>query len=90
MCVIAGFYPDDQSINTYSLGRKYEEESMDIWMGGRLDKQPFALASEFKNIRTVTDYNKGIMRYRENIYSLFMPCGIMNIQEPEEDDRSIF
>ncbi len=86
----AGFYPGDQSINTYSLGKKYEEESMDIWMGGRLDKQPFVLSSDFKNIRAATEYNKGIMRYRENIYSIFMPCGVLSIQEPEEDDRSIF
>ncbi len=86
----AGFYPDEPSVNTYTMGGTYTDDSMDIWMGGSFDRQPLSLPMEYRNVSGASDYNKGIMRYRNEIYPLFMPCGELRIKELPEDDRSIF
>ena len=90
--VISCYEPGDATGNNeHSIYRILNSDEIALLFGGRYDRQRIVeLDRKLSNIRQITDYNLGIMKYRGNIYSLLMPCGELITENMDEDDASIF
>ena len=87
----AGFYPGEKSNSAYEITSAYNPEKIEIYLGGRYEQQDMGrLPSEFSRISKEQPYNKGLMRYKDEFHAIFMPCGILEQKEVNEDDRDIF
>lgn len=86
------FYPTD-SIDEMGekLLKTFNPDELYLYVGGKLDKVPFEyLPKEYADVTKVLPYNQLLMKYREEYYPLYMPCGELIRDMEDADDMSIF
>lgn len=88
----AGFYPDeDTNISSHPLMKCYNKEGLLLLFGGRYDKIsipniPYEI-TKFDKIDT--QYNRFLLKYRENFHTLLMPCGKLEDEMKDPDEAAI-
>ena len=90
--MIACAYPgDDKKLSGCELIGYFNTEKMAMLFGGRLDKQPLvALPGEYAKKTEKGPYNRCLMYYRKDLYTLLMPCGELKAERVDEEQLSIF
>ena len=90
--MIACTYPDDdKKLSGCELVGYFNKEKMSMLFGGKLDKQPLvALPGEYAKKTEKGPYNRCLMYYRKDLYTLLMPCGELKAERVDEEQLSIF
>ena len=88
----AGFYPDDDQMTARNETLKYyNQEEFFLLFGGRFDKAAFAsLPYALTKVDSIDpSFNQLFMKYRSGIHSLVMPCGVLDSEHADPDERDI-
>ena len=90
--LIACTYPeDDKKLSGCELISYFNKEKMSMLFGGRLDKQTLAaLPAAYAKKTEKGPYNRCLMYYRKDFYTLLMPCGELKADRVDEEQLSIF
>lgn len=88
------FYSDDSDLisSTSKFLKSFNKQQFCLLFGGRYDKQCVinSLPMEFRRFEKVNpQYDKFIMKYKDEFYSMRMPCGELKTTETDPDDVSI-
>lgn len=89
---IGGFYPQDaEKLIANAAYKRFLQDEMALLFGGCFDRAGFirGLSPEFLNIKREIQYNRFIFQYRGEIYSMQMPCGILQSAYLHEDDKPV-
>lgn len=89
---IGGFYPQDaEKLWSNVAYKRFLQDEMALLFGGRFDQAGLirGLAPEFLNIKKELPYNRFAFQYRGKIYSMQMPCGILQPAYLHEDDKPV-
>ena len=90
---IGATYPEGYSIlNNNSILTTFCEEQFLLLYGGRYSRQCMTQLSSgnAKSMsKPVPEYNRCLMKYREEFYRLLMPCGVIRQEEADPDEASI-
>ena len=87
---IGCFYPGNQT-TTGTFYNSFNTEQLTMLFGGQLNKQNLIrLPMEYNKYDKKLPYNKCIMNYRNEVHSMFVPCGDINDQEVHRDEKDIF
>lgn len=88
--VVGCFYPDEKAMG-YPLYAAFNPDELFMLFGGQFSKQTLAaLPKEYRQMDKPCAYNRCLMKYREEIYPILMPCGELPVQAENEDDINIF
>lgn len=87
---IGCFYPEDDSNSSNVLYRSFVKTDFALLFGGQFQKQWITpISPEFKKMDKVNpNYNRFLMKYRNECYKVFMPCGelVTNYSDPDEEE----
>lgn len=85
---VACFEPDDaKNISSDVLLKNYNPDNLHMMFGGKLDRQGLInLPYKLSDITDTLQYNRCIMHYRNEFYTLQVPCG--KISKTEKDEFS--
>lgn len=89
---IGGFYPDDPgSLSGEMLMAAFNREELLLFFGGRYDKQRMTnLPGDYKRIEKVNPkYDRFVMKYRDEYYPMYMPCGSLKKENVDPDEEPI-
>ncbi len=90
---VGGFYPEDSDLGSgNALVRTFAQEQLLLLFGGRYDKQILAsnLPSDFRRMEKVNPkYDRFLLKYRDEYYQALMPCGELQTQSEDPDDRAM-
>ena len=90
---IGAVYPEDADRVSSNLTlRTFCQEQFLLLFGGHFEKQTLvsSLPSEIRTMKIPeTDFGTFVMRYREEYYNMFMPCGGYVPEEDDPDDAAI-
>lgn len=92
MYFLAGFYPEDRDVNTSLFKKSYNKQEFSLAFGGRYDKQCVIdqLPIDFRTMdKSNPKYDRFILKYRDEIYTMRMPCGELTVAEIDPDDAPI-
>lgn len=88
----AGFYPDDKDINLSAFKQSYNKPEFSLLFGGRYDKQCVidSLPMDYRILDKVNPkYDRFLLKYRDEFFSMRMPCGELTVAEIDPDDAPI-
>lgn len=87
----AGFYPEDENLAMNAIFRSFNKEEFSLLFGGQFHKQWItSLPSEYKRMEKVNpNYNRFIMKYRNDYYRMTMPCGTLMEANADPDEAEI-
>lgn len=87
----AGFYPDDDSLSMSPIFRSFNKEEFSLFFGGQYHKQWMtSLPSDYRRMEKVNpNYNRYIMKYRNEFYKMVMPCGTLIAANADPDEAEI-
>lgn len=88
----AGFYPDDKDIGVSLFKKSYNKQEFSLAFGGRYDKQCVidSLPMDFRMIdKPNPKYDRFILKYRDELFQMRMPCGELSVAEIDPDDAPI-
>lgn len=90
--VIGCFYPEQTPVYpVHDLFQALTREELVMLFGGRmLGHELCQLPGEYTENDNVGTYNRCLMKYRDGYYPLLMPCGQLQTEQEDEDDRPIF
>ena len=88
---VGGFYPNE-NFSGSAMFRKFNREEILLLFGGKLSEQTLLpMNNEIQKLAVkVTEYNHFLMKYREGVYSMLMPCGELVEEQMDSDDVNIF
>ena len=89
---IGGFYPKDtEKVIGNEAFKRFLQDEMALLFGGCFDQAGLirGLAPEFLNIKKEIPYNRFVFQYRGEVYSMQMPCGILQSAYLDEDDKPV-
>lgn len=89
---VAGFYPEDRDVQGTVMVQNYLSSQMSFIFGGCFDKQYIITPtnSEISGSKKMNpEYDRFIMKYREGLYAMRMPCGELVSEEDEPDEAAI-
>jgi S-DNA-T family DNA segregation ATPase FtsK/SpoIIIE len=92
MYVIGCFYPSDKyGLKSKDFAKSFNQEDLVLLFGGRYSEQKCTdLPNPYARISSEGDYNRCLMKYRNKLYSLLVPCEEEVSVALHKDDRSIF
>lgn len=87
----AGFYPEDESLAMDPIFRSFNKEDFSLFFGGQFQKQWLtSFPTEYRRMEKVNpNYNRFIMKYRNEYYKMVMPCGTLLDGNADPDDAEI-
>lgn len=88
----AGFYADDKDIIASPFMKSYNKQQFSLAFGGRYDKQIIIepMPMDYRAMdKPNPKYDRFILKYRDEIYSMRMPCGELTVPEVDPDDAPI-
>ena len=92
--IIGCFYPESTFYVSDILYKAFSDEKIALLFGGRLDMQDLCeLPKEYSLAYEIGAYDRCVVNYRENYYSLYMPCMPLTVEKEgieELDDKDIF
>lgn len=92
--IIGCFYPESTFYVSDIVYKAFSDEEITLLYGGRLDMQDLCkLPKEYSVAYQMGAYDRCVIKYRENYYSLHMPCKPLAIEKEgieELDDKDIF
>ena len=85
------FYPEDDSLSANGIFRNFNKEDFSLLFGGQFHKQWIAsVTNEFRNMEKVNpNYNRFVMRYRNECHRMVMPCGELLTAREDPDEAEI-
>lgn len=85
------FYPEDESMSNDPLFKAFAKEDFAMLFGGRFHNQWItSLPSQYKKMESVNpNYNRFIMKYRNETYRMLMPCGELVTSSADPDEAEI-
>ncbi len=88
---MACFYPDDESLTVNSMFHSFNKYGFTLLFGGQFHKQWItSLPSEFRRMEKINpNYNRFIMKYRNDYYKMVMPCGTLMTANADPDEAEI-
>lgn len=89
---IGGFYAKDaEKVIGNEAFKRFLQDEMALLFGGCFDQAGLirGLAPEFLNIKKEIPYNRFVFQYRGEVYSMQMPCGILQSAYLDEDDKPV-
>lgn len=89
---VGGFYPQDaEKLLANTAYKRFLQDEMALLFGGCFDRAGLirGLSPEFLNIKKEIPYNRFAFQYRGGIYSMQMPCGILQSAYLHEDDKPV-
>lgn len=88
---VGGFYSGDSSVYGNELFKCYNKAKLCILYGGMYSNQKLInVPYEYTKKENEVPYNRCLVHYRDQIHTLFMPCGERKEEVMPEDDRPIF
>ncbi len=88
----ACFYAEDEgNLSTNPIMKCYNKEELLMLFGGRYDRQPLtSLPMDYRRIEQVNPkYDRYILKYRGNYYTVKMPCGPLTTGSEDPDETAI-
>ena len=88
----AGFYPDDKDIGISQFKKSYNKQEFSLAFGGRYDKQCIIdpLPMDFRMMdKPNPKYDRFILKYRDELFQMRMPCGELTVVEVDPDEAPI-
>lgn len=89
---MAGFYPEDKDVQNKTMIKNFIANEMSLIFGGAFDKQ-YVITPAGTDIisrrKTEPKYDNFIMKYRDGLYQMRMPCGELILEENDSDEASI-
>ena len=88
----AGFYPDDKDIGISLFKKSYNKQEFSLAFGGRYDKQCVIdmLPMDFRMMdKPNPKYDRFILKYRDELFQMRMPCGELTVVEVDPDEAPI-
>ncbi len=85
------FYAEDGgATRSQHLAACFNKDNFQLFFGGRYNQQAISMAipTQYSSINKVDpEYNKFLMRYQEEYYDMFMPCGQLRtgVSDPDEE-----
>lgn len=89
---IGGFYHQDaEKLLANAAYKRFLQDETALLFGGCFNQAGLirGLSPEFLNIKKEIPYNRFAFQYRGNIYSMQMPCGILQSAYLHEDDKPV-
>lgn len=85
------FYPEDENLSMNPIFRNFNKEEFNLLFGGQFQKQWITnLASEFRKMEKINpNYNRYIMKYRNDYHKMIMPCGQLMEANADPDEEEI-
>lgn len=87
----AGFYPEDESKSITGTFRNFNKEDFSLYFGGQFHKQwVTSLPNEYRLMEKINpNYNRYVMRYRNALHRMVMPCGELIAADADPDEAEI-
>lgn len=87
----AGFYPEDEKMEIDPIFRSFIKEGFSMLFGGQYHRQWMtSLPSDYRRMEKVNpNYNRYIMKYRNEFYKMVMPCGTLLTADADPDEAEI-
>ena len=86
----AGFMCPDEAAGSGAIRKAFNPEELIFLSGGLTGKQSLTAVPRNYAQEKMTAYNRFLIKYRDNIYPLLMPCGDLSEESPAEEERNIF
>ena len=89
---ISCFYPEHrEKLSVDPLAKSYAEDSLMLFFGGQFQNQTLTtLPMEYRKITEPNkQYNRFLLRYNGSFYPLAMPCGPLQDENIDPDERPI-
>lgn len=87
---LACFYPGEMQQLSSDFYNKFWSRKTILLFGGNYTKQDLVNAAMITPPEVPLNYNVASMLYRDEIHSLFMPCGKLKQNEENDESASIF
>ena len=89
--VVAFFEPDDyKNIGQRTLYYGFNPDRNVLLLGGQFDRQDICEMPQQLVIAKKLQFNTGLMSYKDNYYPILMPCGEVQTETVDEDEKDIF
>ena len=87
----ACFYPDDENMSYSNTLRNFNKDEFSLCFGGQFHKVWSSnLDSEFRRMEKINpNYNRFVMRYRNECHRMVMPCGTLIAADADPDEKEI-
>jgi len=85
------FYPEDESKSTNNIFRSFNKDDFSLLFGGQFHNEWITpLPSEYKKMEKINpNYNRFIMKYRNECHRMVMPCGELIAADADPDEQEI-
>ena len=87
----ACFYPEDENLSVNRIFRSFNKDDFSLLFGGQFQKQWVTpILSEYKKMEKINpNYNRFIMKYRNECHRMVMPCGELLAADADPDELEI-
>ena len=85
------FYPEDESLSGNRIFRSFSKDDFSMLFGGQFHKQwVTSIPAEFRGMEKVNpNYNRFVMKYRNECHRMVMPCGELVSADTDPDEKEI-
>ena len=85
------FYPEDESNSANRIFRSFCKDDFSLLFGGQFHKQWLtSIPSAYRSMEKVNpNYNRFIMKYRNENHRMLMPCGELISADADPDGKDI-
>ncbi len=85
------FYPEDESLTSNNTFRNFNKSDFSLFFGGQFNKQWVTnIPAEYKRMEKINpNYNRFVMKYRNDFHRMVMPCGELLAADSDPDEEEI-